>query len=80
MEKVIPSFQYEPLVLVPKPGTLDEEEKKGNIDGVGPLWTRTEEEEPTYIKGRRDSSQREVGHMTCIITNFKTNRIYFIGG
>jgi len=80
MEKVIPSFQYEPLILVPKPGTLDEEEKKGNIDGVGPSWTRTEEEEPTYIKGGRDSSQREVGHMTCIITNFKTDRSYFTRG
>jgi hypothetical protein len=29
MEKVIPSLQYEHLVLIPKPETLDEEENKG---------------------------------------------------
>jgi hypothetical protein len=28
MEKVIPSFQYEHLVLIPKLETSDEEEKK----------------------------------------------------
>ncbi len=36
MEKVIPSFQYEPLVFISKPETSDEEENKGNTDGVGP--------------------------------------------
>jgi hypothetical protein len=44
MEKVIPSFQYEPLVLTPKPKTSDEEEYKGHIDGVGPSETRTPKE------------------------------------
>jgi len=39
MEKVIPSFQYEPLVFTPKPKSLNEEEKRGNIDGVGPSRT-----------------------------------------
>jgi hypothetical protein len=29
MEKVIPSFQYEPFVLIPELETSDEEEKKG---------------------------------------------------
>jgi hypothetical protein len=31
MEKVIPSFQYELLILTPKPKTLDEEKKKGKL-------------------------------------------------
>ncbi len=29
MEKVMPSFEYEPLVLFLEPKTLDEEEDKG---------------------------------------------------
>jgi len=34
MEKVMPAFEYEPLVLSPKPKTSNEEENKGDIDGV----------------------------------------------
>jgi hypothetical protein len=56
MDKVIPSFQYEPLVLTPKPKTLDEEEKRGNIDGAGPSKIKIEEEEPTNIKEGKNSS------------------------
>jgi hypothetical protein len=41
MEKVIPSFQCEPFVLIPKPKTLDEQEERGNTDGVGPSNIRT---------------------------------------
>jgi len=37
MEKVIPSFQYEPLVLTLELETSYEEEERGNTDGVGPL-------------------------------------------
>jgi hypothetical protein len=36
MGKVIPSFQYEPLVLISKLKTSNEEEDRRNIDGVGP--------------------------------------------
>jgi hypothetical protein len=32
MEKVIPSFEYEPLVLFPKLESSGEEEDKGNTD------------------------------------------------
>ncbi len=53
MEKVIPSFQYEPLVLTPKPKTLDEEEKKRNIVGARPSCTRTKEEELVDLRGRK---------------------------
>jgi hypothetical protein len=28
MEKVIPSFQYEPLIFTPKPKSLNEEEER----------------------------------------------------
>jgi len=31
MEKVIPSFQYEPLVLILKPKTSNEEKERGNL-------------------------------------------------
>jgi hypothetical protein len=41
MEMVIPSFQYEPLVLIPKPKTLYEKEERGNINGARPLKTKT---------------------------------------
>jgi hypothetical protein len=34
MEKVIPSFQYELLILTPKPKTLDEEKERGQTDGA----------------------------------------------
>ncbi len=30
----MPSFEYEPLVLSPKPKTLDEEENKRDIGGA----------------------------------------------
>jgi hypothetical protein len=40
VEKNMPSFKYEPLVLSPKLETLDEEEKRTDTDGVGPSCTR----------------------------------------
>ncbi len=52
MEKVIPSFQYELLVLILEPNTLDEEEERGQIDGVRPSRTRTKEEEGIVPKGK----------------------------
>jgi len=47
MEKVMPSFEYEPLVVSPKPKTLDEEEDKGDIAGAGPLGTKVVEDQET---------------------------------
>jgi hypothetical protein len=55
MEKVISSFQYEPLIFTLEPETLDEEEKRGNANGVGPLGIRTEEGELAKFKGRKDN-------------------------
>jgi hypothetical protein len=45
MEKVIPSFQCEPLVLSPKLETSYEEKDKGNTNGVRPSSARTKEDE-----------------------------------
>jgi hypothetical protein len=52
-------FEYEPLVLSPKPETSDEEKYKGDTDGVGSLGTRVAKE-PTNLKGGKDSFEREV--------------------
>jgi hypothetical protein len=52
MEKVMPSFEYEPLVVFPKPKTLDEEEDKGDIAGAGPLGTKVVEDQETLEEER----------------------------
>jgi hypothetical protein len=67
MEKVIPFFQYEALVFTPKSKTSDEEEERGQIDGVGPSKTRTIKEEPVDLKGGRDSSQKEARGMKNVL-------------
>jgi hypothetical protein len=58
MEKFMSSFEYEPLVLYPELETLDEEEKKGDIDGVGPSSIRVPKE-PRDLRGGKDSPERE---------------------
>jgi len=40
MEKVMPSFEHEPLVLFLKPKTSNEEKYKGNINEAGPSSTK----------------------------------------
>ncbi len=40
----MPSFEYEPLVMSPKPETSDDEEAKGDINGVRPSSTRVAKE------------------------------------
>ncbi len=56
----MPTFEYEPLVLFLEPKTSNEEEDKGDIGGVGPLGTRTAEEEPVDLRGGKESSNKEV--------------------
>jgi hypothetical protein len=63
IERVIPSFQYEPLILTPKPKTSNEEEKRGNTNGARPSKIRTEKEEPTCLRRGRDNFHKEVGGM-----------------
>ncbi len=59
MEKVMPLFEYEALILSPEPKTLNEEEDKGDTYGIGPLGTRIVEES-WNLKGGKDSLEREV--------------------
>jgi len=58
MEKIMPSFEYESLVLFPELKVSDEEEDKGDIDGVGTTDTRVVEELGD-LKRRKDSLKRE---------------------
>jgi hypothetical protein len=58
MEKVLPWFEYEPLVLFPEPKTSDGEEDKRDIDGVGPLGTKVVEQ-LRDLKGGNDSPERK---------------------
>ncbi len=44
MEKVMPSFEYEPFVLSLELETSDEEKDRGDIDGVGPSSKRVTQE------------------------------------
>jgi hypothetical protein len=53
MEKIMPSFEYEPLVLSLEPKTSNEEEDRGNVNGVGPLGTKTIEDELGDLRGGR---------------------------
>jgi hypothetical protein len=63
MEKVMPSFEYEPLILSLELETLDEEEDRGDIHGVGPLGTKVAEE-PRDLRGGKDSLEKEVAKQT----------------
>jgi hypothetical protein len=59
MENVIPSFQYEPLIFSSELETSNEEEDRGNTNGVKPLGTKTKKEELAYFEGGKDSSQKD---------------------
>jgi hypothetical protein len=63
MQKVMPSFQYELLVLIPEPKTLNEEEDRENIDGAKPSEIKIEKEELTNVIEGRDSFHKEVDGM-----------------
>ncbi len=52
MENVMPPFEYKPLVLFIKLEISNEEENKGDIDGVGPLGTRIAKEERIALRRR----------------------------
>jgi hypothetical protein len=58
MEKIMPSFEYEPLILSPKPETSNEEKYRRDIDGVGPSSIQVAEE-PRDLKGGKDNPERE---------------------
>ncbi len=58
MEKVMPSFEFEPLVLSQEPKTLDEEENRGNTDGAKPSSTKIAKEELGDLKGGKDNPKK----------------------
>jgi hypothetical protein len=58
MEKVMPSFEYEPLVLSLEPNILDEEEDRVDTNGARPLGPRVAKE-PGDLKGGKDNPERE---------------------
>jgi hypothetical protein len=59
MEKVMPTFEYEPLVFSPKLKTSDEEEDRGNTNGARPSSTKTIEEELGDFRGGKDNPKKE---------------------
>jgi hypothetical protein len=66
MEKVMLAFEYEPLILSLEPKTSNQEEDKGNNDGVRPLRIRMIEEELGDLRGGRDNPQRGVNDKTYV--------------
>ncbi len=66
------TFEYEPLVLSLELETSNEEKDRGNINGVGPLSTKTLKEEPKDLRGGKDSLKKVVGGETYALEqNFK---------
>ncbi len=61
MEKVMPSFEFEPLVLSPELEISNEEEDIGNIDGVGQLNTKTTKEGTKRPQRREGPKRVDVG-------------------
>jgi len=60
MEKFMPSFEYEPLVLFLKPKTSNEEKYIGNINGVGPSSTKIIKEKLEDFRRGKNNLKREV--------------------
>jgi hypothetical protein len=63
MEKVMPLFEYEPLILCLELETSNEEENKGDINGARPSGTRIVKELGN-LKGGKDSPEREAAEQT----------------
>jgi hypothetical protein len=59
MERVMPSFEYEPLVLSPELETSNEEKDRGDTYGVGLSSTKVIEQ-LRGLRGGKDSPEREV--------------------
>ncbi len=63
MEKIMPLFEYEPLILSPKLKTSNEEEDRRDTNGAGPSCTKIVEQ-PRDFRGGKDSLEREVVEQT----------------
>ncbi len=77
MGKVMPSFEYEPLVFSPKPQTLDEEEDKGDhqgqIERVSQLQQHDHNQITSYLQSTNNGTIVNRG-IKRTITNFVYNR------
>jgi hypothetical protein len=58
MEKVMSSFEYEPLVMSLDLKTSDEEENRRDTNGARPSGTRIAKE-PKDLRGGKDSHEKE---------------------
>jgi hypothetical protein len=58
MEKVMPSFEYEPIVLFLELETSNDEEDRRDTKGARPFGTGVQEE-PRDFRGGKDSPKRE---------------------
>jgi hypothetical protein len=76
MEKVMPLFEYEPLVLFPKPETSNEEEYKRDIDGARTSGTKIVEQ-PRDLKRGKDSPKREAIEQTLEQVKFVLQEVNF---
>ncbi len=72
----MPSFEYEPLVLFLKLDTLDEEEDKRDIDGVGPSNIKVVEQLGD-LGGGQDSPKREDVEQTLQQVEFVLQKVSF---
>ncbi len=59
----MPSFEYEPLILAPKPQTSNEEEDRRDINGARPLGIGIPQE-PGDLQGKKDSLEKEDAEQT----------------
>jgi hypothetical protein len=75
-EKVMPSFEYKPLILFPKLKTLNEENDKGDTNGVGSSNIRIAKE-PKDFRGRKDNSKREVAEQILEQVEIVTQEVSF---
>jgi hypothetical protein len=63
MERIMPSFEYEPLVLFPKPNIINEKKDRGDTNGVGLSSTKVVEWLGDLRRGK-DNPKREVVEQT----------------
>jgi len=86
MERVMPSFEYEPLILSPQPETSYEEEDKGEINGatsnikvakqVGDLMMHSQLLEGQKCEFQIENSRKskESGHAPWLATLWRGKR------
>jgi hypothetical protein len=75
-KKVMPLFEYEPLVLFLEPETSNDEEDERDIDGARPSCTRVAKKPRDLIK-TKDSLEKEVTKHTLEQIKFVLKEVSF---